>query len=156
MAIVPKNYFKPIGRPTEIIVGVFSSAICLFFIALTLWFVYRVYLVGNLLKVPTLIFISVMITFALGFISIAYRLLLGIANKNRQLLSNFFLYFIGIFFLLCSVGLGSAFVYNLIQDAKFGGPVGYAITAFLIGAGSIKLANHRRKKNIQPQFAPDR
>jgi uncharacterized membrane protein (DUF4010 family) len=91
MSLIPENYFRPIGRLYEIIGGAICGAVCLFFSVLTAWFVYRSQMVGNLLKMPAVIFISVMITFALGFLSLAYQLISGNASKKKQLLSNFVL-----------------------------------------------------------------
>ena len=156
MTIIPQNYFKPIGRPYELIGGVICSAVGLFFAVLTGWFVYRSHMVGNLLKTPALIFISVMIIFALGFFSIAYQLISGNASRKKQLLSNFILYLMGIVFLICSACLAIGIIYCKIQGVNFDGPASYVVTSFLIGAGSIKLANYRRKKSIQPQFSPER
>jgi small-conductance mechanosensitive channel len=155
MTIVPKQYFKPAGRSYEIIIGAVCAAICLSFIVLTIWFAYRAYLVGNLFKPFSYLFIAVIIIFALGFFSLASRLFSDPANRKKPLLSNFVLYFMGILFLICAAAITVGIIYCKIKGKSFEGPAGYLVTAFLIGAGSITLANHRRKKRIQPFAAPD-
>lgn len=156
MTIVPKHYFKPAGRSYEIIIGAVCAGICLLFTVLTIWFAYRAYLVGNLFKPISYICISFILIFAIGFFSLASRLFSDPVNRKKPLLSNFVLYFMGIFFLTCAAAITVGVIYCKIKGKSFEGPAGYLITAFLIGAGSIKLANHRRKKNIQPQFPPNR
>lgn len=156
MSIVPKQYFKSAGRSYEILIGAACAAICLFFTVLALWFAYRANLVGNLFKPFSYVFITVIIIFALGFFSLASRLFSDTANRKKPLLSNFVLYFMGILFLVCAAAITIGAIYCKIKGEIFEGPAGYLVTAFLMGAGSITLANRRRKKNIQPKFPPDR
>ena len=144
MAFIPKNYLKPIGRPYEIIGGIISAIIGGMFLLFAGWMSYRTYLVGNLFQLPVLIIVAISIIFALGFSSIAYKLISGNTNKNKQLLSNFTLYLMGWFFLIAGVAITGVFIYLRISGDNYGGSAFSLVMCFLIGIGAIRLAKQRK------------
>jgi L-asparagine transporter-like permease len=147
MALIPENYFRPVGRRYEIIGGIVSAIVSSLFLIFTGWFVYSAYSANNLFKVPVFAITCISIIFSLGFSTIAYKLISGHASKNKQLLSNFTLYVIGWSFLLCSLGLTILFVYLRTHDDHLYGAAFSLIPGFLIGIGAIRLAKQRKKKS---------
>lgn len=158
MTLVPEKYYKPVGRPYEFIIGLISVVVGLILFVFAGWFIFGTCSSHNLCKVPVLIIVCISLIFSIWFLRIAFNLLSGRSNKNKQLLSNFTLYLIGWFFLICSVSLTILFLSLGKDDHSFSFNVASSmITSFLIGIGALSLAKQRKKKRTSNNaISPER
>lgn len=140
----PEDYTKPVGRTYEIIGGLISAVVSALFLIFAGWLGYSAYVVGRLFELPVLIITTISFLLFLGFFGIAHKLISGDANKNKQLLTNFTLNFMGWFFILMSVVLSIDFMYHGTPGGDYVRPAFMLLTGFLMGIGSLRLAKQRK------------